>query len=127
MIDLNPESVKRIIAIAREFQTDASMDEESEPFAFEDDEAFERLTEWRGDDRFIELKNAIDDLEPDQQRTLVALMWLGRGDFDIDEWVDALKTAGAAESVATSDYLIASPLLADYLEEGLALHGYELD
>ncbi len=127
MIDLNPESVKQIIDIAREFQTDASMDEETEPVTFEDDEAFERLTEWRGDDRFIELKTAIEDLEPDQQRTLVALMWLGRGDYDIDEWAEALKSAADAEGVATSDYLIASPLLADYLEEGLALHGYELE
>ena len=127
MIDLNPESVKQIIDIAREFQTDASMDEDSEPVTFEDDEAFERLTAWRGDDRFIELKNAIEDLEPDQQRTLVALMWLGRGDYDIEEWTDALTAAAEAEGVATADYLIASPLLADYLEEGLALHGYELE
>ncbi|HEY5645758.1 MAG TPA: DUF3775 domain-containing protein [Pseudomonadales bacterium] len=127
MIDLNPESVKRIIAIAREFQTGASMDEDTDPVTLEDDEAFERLTEWRGDDRFIELKNAIDDLEPDQQRTLVALMWVGRGDYDIDEWIDALRAAAQAESVSTADYLIATPLLADYLEEGLALHDYDLD
>lgn len=127
MIDLNPESVKQIIDIAREFQTDASMDEDTAPVTFEDDEAFESLTEWRGDDRFIELKNAIDDLEPDQQRTLVALMWVGRGDYDIDEWVDALRAAAQAVSVSTAEYLIATPLLADYLEEGLALHDYDLD
>ena len=29
------------------------------------------------------------------------------------------------DSVSTADYLIATPLLADYLEEGLSLHGYE--
>ena len=127
MIDLNPQTVRNIIDIAREFQTDASMDEETAPTALDDDEAFERLTEWRGDDRFVELKNVIEDLEPDQQRTLVALMWLGRGDYDIDEWPDALRTAAQSESVSTADYLIATPLLADYLEEGLALHDYELD
>jgi len=32
------------------------------------------------DPTYAELKTTIDDLEPDQQIRLVALMWLGRGD-----------------------------------------------
>lgn len=127
MIDLNSTTVRNIIDYAREFQAEASMEAEDAPTSLTDDQAFERLTEWHGDTRYTELRNAIEDLEPDQQRTLVALMWLGRGDYDIDDWKEALTYAGEAESVATADYLIATPLLADYLEEGLSLHGYDED
>ena len=57
----------------------------------------------------------------------MALMWLGRGDYEFDDWDQALKYAREAEGVSTSDYLIATPLLADYLMEGLSLHGYDTD
>lgn len=127
MIDLNPESVRNIAACAREFQTEASMEPDESPEPSLDDAAFESPAQWHGDDRFIELKNAIEDLEPDQQRTLVALMWVGRGDYTVDDWEEALAYAGEADSVATADYLIATPLLADYLEEGLIQHGYDGD
>lgn len=125
MIDLNPESVRSVITHAREFQVEASMEAEEAPESLADDQAFERLTEYQGDERYTELRNVIEDLEPDQQRTLVALMWLGRGDYSLDEWEEALGYAAEADSVSTADYLIATPLLADYLEEGLSLHGYE--
>lgn len=127
MIDLNPETVANIAGYAREFQTAASMETETAPETLTDDSAFEKLTEWHGDSGFVELKNAIEDLEPDQQVTLVALMWVGRGDYDIDEWEAALAYAAEAVGVSTADYLIATPLLADYLEEGLSLHGYDED
>jgi hypothetical protein len=127
MIDLNPESVANIAAHAREFQASASMEAEVAPAMMTDDSAFERLTAWHGDTGYMELKNLIDDLEPDQQATLVALMWVGRGDYDINDWEAALTYASEAEGVPTADYLIATPLLADYLEEGLNQHGYDDD
>jgi hypothetical protein len=127
MIDLNSMTVRNIIGYAREFQAEASMAAEDAPTSLADDQAFERLAEWHGDVRYTELNNAIEDLEPDQQQTLVALMWLGRGDYSIDDWEEALAYAGEAASVATASYLISTPLLADYLEEGLSLHGYDDD
>ena len=125
MIDLNPESVRSVINHAREFQGEASMESETAPESLADDQAFEQLTEYQGDERYTELRNIIEDLEPDQQRTLVALMWIGRGDYTLDEWDEALGYAAEADSVSTADYLIATPLLADYLAEGLSLHGYD--
>lgn len=127
MIDLNPESVANIAAHARDFQASASMQLEAEPVQRIDDRDLEQVSEWRGDTAYIELRNMIDDLEPDQQATLVALMWLGRGDYEFDEWEAALEYATEASGVATSEYLIATPLLADYLMEGLSLHGYHTD
>ncbi|UCH53870.1 MAG: DUF3775 domain-containing protein, partial [Pseudomonadota bacterium] len=76
------------------------------------------------DSTFAELTAEINDLEPDQQVTLVALMWLGRGDFDAEEWEDALAQARDQWKPNTAEYLLTTPLVADYLDEGLAQLGY---
>ena len=70
------------------------------------------------------MKSTIEDLEPDQQVQLVALMWLGRGTFSTEEWEDALQEAGDSWNENTANYLIGTPLLANYLEEGLVQLGY---
>ena len=79
------------------------------------------LANHSGDMTYQELRNIINDLEPDQQTQLVALMWLGRGDFSDEEWEDALEQAGDNWNNRTAEYLLATPLLADYLEEGLSM------
>ena len=76
---------------------------------------------------FLEFKAIVDDLEPDQQASLVALMWLGRGDYSDEDWDDALADAEARWTEQTAEYLIARPLVADFLEEGLAILGYSCE
>jgi hypothetical protein len=124
MIELNPENVRFIIQKAREFQTDEGEGFEEPQGDLDDLAALERSdeTEDRTQDELIA---TIEDLEPDQQICLVALMWLGRGDYELEEWDAALEDARAAFNARTAQYLIGTPLLADYLEEGLQLHGYE--
>jgi hypothetical protein len=51
-------------------------------------------------------------------------MWLGRGDFDKESWIEARATAERRHSAHTAAYLIQTPLLADYLEEGLSQFGW---
>ena len=46
-------------------------------------------------------------------------MWLGRGDYTVDEWERALTDARASWNERTADYLLGTPLLADYLADGL--------
>ena len=65
------------------------------------------------------LKSTIEDLEPDQQMMLVALMWLGRGDFALAEWDEAMNHAENSWNDHTADYLIGTALLGDYLADGL--------
>ncbi|HEX6929865.1 MAG TPA: DUF3775 domain-containing protein, partial [Gammaproteobacteria bacterium] len=69
----------------------------------------------------------IDDLEPVQQAELVSLMWLGRGDYDVDEWEDIRQQAKEQWTEHTAEYLLATPLVADYLEEGLSLLGFSCE
>jgi len=128
MIELNPDNVRFIIQKAREFQVEGDTEDVESPEDLEDLAALEAheadLDEDLSED---ELTAAIEDLEPDQQISLVALMWLGRGDYEVEEWVQALEDARDAWNNRTARYLIGTPQLADYLEEGLALHGYDVD
>ena len=119
MIDLNPENVYFIIEKMREFHAKEAVSIPEVPTSPTDDWALQVLADHLDDSSYGEACAAIDDLEPDQQITLVALMWLGRGDYSIDEWDEALAYNGR-----TADYLSATPMVADYLEEGLNEHGY---
>ena len=68
-----------------------------------------------------ELLGAIRSLNEDERMRLVALAWLGRGTYGLDEWKDAVTTARSEQSRRTAEYLLGLPLLGDYLEDGLAM------
>lgn len=121
-LDINPETVSYIVNLARDFYAKEQISdlEEQEPNVQEGWE--DTIREQQIDPVHAELKTAIEDLEPDQQVQLVALMWLGRGSFS--EWDSAMKEAGDNWNSKTADYLIGTPLLSDYLEEGLNQLGY---
>ncbi len=68
-----------------------------------------------------ELLGAIRSLNEDERMRLVALAWLGRGTYGLDEWKDAVTTARSEHSRRTAEYLLGLPLLGDYLEDGLAM------
>jgi hypothetical protein len=127
MIDVNPETVCFIIGKAREFHAKEQVSIPEPPNSPTDDWAMQVLADHIDDFTYRELKATIRDLDPDQQVFLVALMWLGRGDFLLEEWPEALETARDAHTNRTAEYLIATPLLPDYLEEGLSQHGYRCD
>ncbi len=127
MLELNPEIVCFIIARAHEFHTKETVVIPEEPDAYADDWALQVLADHEDDLTYQEIKSTIEDLEPDQQETLVALMWLGRGDYDVEEWALALAAAHEAHNERTTEYLVATPLVADYLQEGLSLLGYHCD
>ncbi len=77
-----------------------------------------------GDSMAKELRDEIDGLDDDHQAELVALMWVGRGDFDAADWKQALREAVVRHDGPTADYLMSHPLVADYWSDGLeALRG----
>lgn len=121
-LDINPETVSYIVNLARDFYGEEQIAdvEQQEPELREGWE--DTIREQKTDPVHTELKTAIEDLEPDQQVQLVALMWLGRGSFS--DWDSAIKEAGDNWNSKTADYLIGTPLLSDYLEEGLNQLGY---
>ena len=127
MLDINPETICFIIAKAHEFHAKEEVVITETPLSPGDDWALQILADHDDDPTLQELQAVIEDLEPDQQVQLVALMWLGRGDFDIEEWNTALAEARSNRNARTASYLLGTPLVADYLQEGLSLHGYSCD
>lgn len=89
-----------------------------------DDEIPEVLQEKSDDMLRDELRSEIEGLNDDQQHELVALMWIGRGDSEPEEWDNLLGLAAEREDGPTVDYLLAQPLLADYWAEGLDKLGH---
>lgn len=61
----------------------------------------------------------VEALNEDEQVNLVALMWVGRGTFEPQEFDEAVETARQEATTPTADYLKGSPHLADHLENGL--------
>ena len=126
MLDINSDTVCDIIVRAREFHAKEALvlPEDSSNAS---DDALQVLADHADDLTLQEVKQLIDDLEPDQQANLVALMWIGRGDYEAEEWDDVLSEAQRLLTDHTADYLLATPLVADYLEEGLESLGYSCD
>jgi hypothetical protein len=128
MLSINPNIVCLIIGKAQQFHAkEEVVIPEDSPLSPSDDWSLQVLADHSEDPVYEELKATIDDLEPEQQIELVALMWVGRGDFDTSEWQDALRDATDEWTPRTADYLIATPLVADYLEEALNQMDYGCD
>ena len=127
MLDLNPEIVCSIIVRAREFHAKEEVVLPDDASNFSDDMAFQVLADHADDLSFEEVKQLIDGLEPDQQTSLVALMWVGRGDFSADEWDAAFEEAREMWTPHTAEYLLSRPMVADFLEEGLAVLGHSCE
>lgn len=119
------EKIAFILVKAREFDekvAPSGLDRGSNPA---DDSEKLILEAYRGDPTLAELEGALGSLNEDEQLDLVALAWLGRGDFETFE--DARDEAAGVRNRHISDYLIGTPQLGDYLEEGLAQLGVSLD
>lgn len=127
MLDVDPDTVCFLISKAREFHAKEEVVIPDVPDSPADDWGRQALADHMNDPTFQEFKTTFDDLEPDQQFNIVALLWLGRGDFEAGEWQDALDEARDSWTPETAEYLIAHPLLADFLLEGMVQLGYSCD
>lgn len=116
------DTVCFIISKAREFNVKAgSSDPAASPLDDEDIDAAV-LEDRPSDPVAAELISYISDLNHGAQIDLVSIMWLGRGDGPY-EWSEAQQIATDEHNDKTAEYLVGTPLLSDYLEEGLAAIG----
>ncbi|MBV9816012.1 MAG: DUF3775 domain-containing protein [Alphaproteobacteria bacterium] len=121
MLAIPLERLGFIIAKAREFDAEVPVEPDattgSDP---PDDDERQILLDTPDNPTEQELRDAIDGLGMPERQELLALTWLGRGDYDADNWPEALRQAGQTMPAGLTDYLVGTPLLADYLEEGAA-------
>jgi hypothetical protein len=123
-LDISPTKVGFIIIKAREYDGKVAAWDDSKT---SDHDAESILENFSDDATRTELKTFIADLNEDEQASLVALAWIGRGSYGPDELDEALETARAERVNPTEDYLLGIPMLADYLEEGLDRLGYSVE
>jgi len=118
-LGISVESVCFVIFKAREFEVQTDVVEEDPGSNATDDGFRSVLASYADDATFDELKQFVDSLDMDEQCELVALAWVGRGDFDLAEWEDAEELARDRHNDHTAEYLLGMPLLPDYLQAGL--------
>ncbi|NOZ42877.1 MAG: DUF3775 domain-containing protein [Alphaproteobacteria bacterium] len=129
---LSLDKVEFIISIAREVGESSlaiigdELADNNEPLQYSElslaEQADNSSSEnFDGDSAYLELKSVIDGMNEEERNELVALMWLGRGTYSRSEWKNAVIDARDASNNHTVDYMVRTPLLPDYLTEGLAM------
>lgn len=84
-----------------------------------DDNMIDALQDTPGDLSRLEVAKEIEDLNERQQNELVALLWLGRGDYEAEEWQEAVAAAAERRDTSTARYLLGEPLTGSLWLEGL--------
>ena len=74
-----------------------------------------------------EMRAALDDLADDQLAEALALVWVGRGTYDVSEWEEAYAEATDTDPESSIDELMDMPLLASHLEAGLSAFDYSCE
>ncbi len=115
-LGISLESVAAIADAARAVQ------EGEESGALERDEEDEEGLDAEDDENMDEdaLRAFIADLNEDEQASLIALAWVGRGDYSGEEWDEARTLAKERNIRDAAEYLLGIDMLGDMLEEGLA-------
>ncbi|WP_297298816.1 DUF3775 domain-containing protein [uncultured Methylovirgula sp.] len=121
---INVDTVRWLIEKAREFDAKVAPVEPDPGSNPTDDNEAEILEDYANDATAQELRAGIDRLDEDEIVDLIALAWVGRGDFDRATWQEARALAAERHRRRSSRYLMGIPALGDYLEEGLAELGY---
>ncbi|WP_072377515.1 DUF3775 domain-containing protein [Hyphomicrobium sp. NDB2Meth4] len=126
-LDIAPEKVAHVIIKAREYDAKVGAWDDSPEDGDAEEDPSAILEDYANDPTRAELAGFIERLNYDEQANLVALMWVGRGTYEKEEFDEAVDTARSERINATANYLLGIPLLADYLEEGLEKLGYSVD
>lgn len=122
-LGISLESVAAIVDAARAVQ------EGEESGALARDEEDEEGLDAEDDENMDEdaLRAFIADLNEDEQASLIALAWIGRGDYGAAEFEEARTLAKERNIRDPAEYLLGIDMLGDMLEEGLAELGLSLE
>lgn len=126
MLAIPLEKLAYIIVKAREYDAEVPPVDQDSGSNPADDGGRNVLEDTPQNPTYQELVAAIDLLDDTERVELLALTWLGRGDYAKEEWGAALKEARRIHDHKETDYLVGTPLLSDYLEEGLSQLGYSI-
>jgi hypothetical protein len=120
---LDRETLAFIILKAQAFDALVPSDDPTDASDAADDRFVDVLEDERDNPTGRELRAKIAGLNDDAKAALVALTWIGRGDYEASEWSDAFTAARERSEAPTTRYLMGIPLLGDLLAEGASALG----
>lgn len=119
VLEINPDYLQMLMLKIRGLMAkEQGEDEPSGSDAVDDDNA-EILEELPGDLSREEVVEEIQGLSAREKAELVALMWLGRGDAEPEEWSDLVQQAMERAETPTENYLLDHPHVTDHWAEAL--------
>lgn len=122
-MDMALDKICSLIRQARRFDVKEGITDPASGSNPADDNQIDVLEPTPDDPTEGEIRSFIAGLNTDEQATLIALVWTGRGDFDAEDWDEAVAAARERNTGRTADYLLGIPDLPDLLDEGLAALG----
>ncbi len=125
-LGISLETVATIVTMSRALQGTEEPDADE---AIEDaDSETALLTESPDDISDDALKLFIGELNEDEQASLIALTWVGRGDYGPEEWDEALRLSHERnEGQDAATYLLNMDMVGDLLAEGVAAFGLSIE
>ena len=119
------ETVATVVDLARSLQGKEETDADQ---ATEDANSESALLQETPDDMTEDsLKQFIDELNEDEQASLIALAWIGRGDYGPEDWEEARSLAAERNESDAASYLMGMEMLGDLLAEGVASFGLSIE
>lgn len=125
-LSVTTEKLAQIVILARAYDAQVPQSDPDSGSNASDDAAVDTLEDARDNAIARELRAAIASLDEDARTELVALVWIGRGDYEASEWRAALTAARERKENAASRYLMGMPLLGDLIDEGAGALGLSL-
>jgi hypothetical protein len=126
-LTLNPDTAFAILMKAREFDAKVAQTDPDSASNPSDDQSVDVLESGPGDPTGAELASAIHDLNDDERYDLIALIWIGRGDYALDDWAEARLNARDVGRQHTARFVAETPMVSDHLAEAMAQLGYSLE
>jgi hypothetical protein len=123
-LEINPDYVRMLTLKVR-----ALMGKEAPTFPDEGSNAIDDplagLQDSPDDQTRREIVKEIAGLSEHERAELVALMWLGRGDGEPEEWDALVQQAKDSREVPTATHLLDHPLLAEHWLDGFEMLGWD--
>lgn len=127
MLAISPEKVCFIAIKAKQFDGKVQPAEPDEGSNAADEQFRDVLEDLPDDPVVSEIAASIRGLNEEEMSNLIALVMVGRGDFDADSWDEAMAEAEGEPDRRRPHWFLGIPLLGDFLEEGLNAMGYSCE
>ena len=120
-MNISENTVRKLILRARAYDSKEEVEDfelDRDPDSSETD-AVETLMTGENDPIRLEIEDWLESLDEEAQAELVALYWIGRGDYDGEDFPRAVREARRRRTGSTATYLLGAPMLGDYIEIGM--------